>query len=196
MWYLCDSISEGLKEIVKTNYVVKKLEQEVEFSDSITNQTNLADKYVELERYDDAIDLYKLCLRGFNKNDFDSRRKLVGANYYNETFEEAVSYGNLICKNKEFQEHKKFVFDSWALYKIGEIELAETNFAKVDLEFANYPHRLEHAKFLNEINKSYGALALLETLLVEFNQMGTSQKRLNRGVFRVIKEYYKHVENL
>ena len=88
------------------------------------------------------------------------------------------------------------MFDSWALYKIGEIELAETNFAKVDLEFANYPHRLEHAKFLNEINKSYGALALLETLLVEFNQMGTSQKRLNRGVFRVIKEYYKHVENL
>jgi hypothetical protein len=50
-----NTIAEGVKEVVNSNYKIEQLEKALQFSDNITNKTNLADAYVGNNRYTDAI---------------------------------------------------------------------------------------------------------------------------------------------
>ena len=57
-----ETISEGIKGVVNKNYQTEKLENKLNFSDSVLNKTNLANKYMDIGEYSSAIQLYESCL--------------------------------------------------------------------------------------------------------------------------------------
>ena len=159
------AVGEGLKNVVYSKQRLQKLEKEAKYTDSIQNKTNLADAYVNHNRYKEAIDLYESCLNGFNASDPAILSKLVVANYLDENYKQAVYYGDLLVSDKPFSESEDKIAYAWSQYKLGQTELAKQSFESMDHRYSNYPQRLEYIEFLFENDQAEDAQNKINLLL-------------------------------
>lgn len=186
-----NTVSKGVKSVINSNYELEQLEKQMAFSDTIQNKTLVADKYVELERYTEAIDLYESCLEGFNHSDPKILKKLIKALYHAENYEQAVFYGNKIQDDKYFLKSEEAICYAWSLFYQDKQKEAEVLFEKMDVAFANYVHRMEYAKFLHEVGQQDEALAKLEEVMAEFEHMESHERRNLRPTTRAIEQLYR-----
>jgi hypothetical protein len=184
------SITEGVKGAINTNYETKKLESELDFSDTIQNKTNLADKYYGLKRYGEAQQLYESCRETFNKNNPDILQKLVRIYFAQKDYNKVIEYSKIIKNKAEFIDSHENIMLAWAFFNEDKIEEAKDEFKKMDGLFCNYNNRLEYAKFLNKADKKEAAVDKVEQLLGEINQMNSQEKRGKRDVYKAIKQFH------
>lgn len=182
------TVSEGFKSVVKSNYEIEKLEQKLKATESTLNKNLLADKYVEIGRYSDAIGHYESCLTGTNYEQSHVVMSLLYAHYLNGDYAAAVGYGEKIKDKKEFAKSKEKVGYAWSLYHLNEIGKAEDIFREMDSSFSNYPQRLEYAKFLKVVERKEEAIAFLDSLIEEFVQMSSEERRNKRSILSNINE--------
>ncbi len=142
---------------------------------AVKNKINLADEYVNVGRYDDAIQLYESSLQGFMSEDPSLKMKLLNAHFMNEDYGAAVQYGDNLKSEKTFKNSEVRVTYAWSVYQTGQVVLAETIFADMDKSFSNYYHRLEYCKFLLKIEK----MELAKEKLTELIRNLTMLKVLN-----------------
>lgn len=166
-----------------------KLEDELRFSDTLANKERLADAYVEVGRYGDAIALYKSCLSGFMADDPGLRTKLLGTQYLNSNYEEVASLGEGLEKEKSFRDAPERIAYAWSLHHLGRIVEADAVFADMDRAFTNYDHRLEYSKFLKENGRDDKAKGVVDALLNELGQMKGPERHFYRDTIRDIKEF-------
>ena len=185
-----EDLKANVKEVVVSNYRLEQLEKAFRFSDNTANKVNLADAYIDVARYKDAIILYESSLQGFMSDDPPLRMKLLGAHYLNGDYDLVVKYGNELESEKSFKNAEERVAFAWALFHTGKLEEAERVFSGMDATFTNYFHRVEYCKFLLKIEKGDSAKKKLTELMTEFDEMQSSEKRLKRNVLREIKELY------
>ena len=183
-------LKENIKEVVVSNYRLEQLEKAFQFSDNIANKINLADAYVDVARYKEAITLYESCLQGFMLDDPGLRMKLLGAHYLNGDYDLVVKYGYDLESEKSFKNAEERVAFAWALFHTGKVEESERIFSGMDATFTNYFHRVEYSKFLLKTEKKDSAKEKLTELVAEFDEMQSSEKRLKRNVLREIRELY------
>jgi hypothetical protein len=184
------NLEENVKSVVISNYRIEQLEKTLRFSDSHKNKINLADEYVKVVRYADAIALYESCMEGFMSDDPTLKMKLLHAHFLNGNYASAVDQGNSLTSEKAFRNSEQRVVFAWALHQTGQSVLAESNFADMDKSFSNYYHRLEYCKFLIQTEKVELAKEKLADLVQEFDHVKGPERRLNRDTFREIKDLY------
>ena len=193
-----ENITEGVKGVINTNYEVERLEKEVNFSDTILNKSLLAEKYLELRRFDEARDLYDSCLEGFNQNNPKIIMKLVKANYLLKDYDKAIVHGDLIKNDPQFRKSEELVYYAWSLQRDNQLDVAEELFESLDSKYSNYIYRLEYCKFLKSIDKTEVAIAKLNELIEEFEQMESYEKRLNKSnkktAYHLLGELTKRVK--
>lgn len=165
------------------------------FSDSTTNKINLADKYLETGRYQDAIELYESCLEGFDEKNNDIFKSLLHANYKLKDYGKAIYYGDQIENSKTFSKSEEKISYAWSLYHLGEMDRAEQAFREMDLRFVNYRQRAEFSRFLNELGRKEEAISNLEELLGEFEHMQRDERRQKRFVQRSIVQLHAELTN-
>lgn len=187
------NLAEGVKGVVNSNYRIEQLEKELRFSDTMKNRTNLADAYVKIGRYAEAIELYSASLQGFMADDPTLRMKLVHAHFLNRDYESAVRLGDQLGSEKSFKNAEERIAYAWALHHQGDTERATQVFDDMDRTFTNYPHRLEYCKFLLETGRRDEASAKLAELIAEFDHMDSTERRLKRNVMREIRGLYGKV---
>ena len=184
------NLEENVKAAVISNYKMEQLEKTLRFSDSVKNKVNLADEYVNIGRYVDAIQLYESSLQGFMSEDPSLKMKLLNAHFMNEDYGAAVQYGDNLKSETTFKNSEVRVTYAWSVYQTGQAALAETIFADMDKSFSNYYHRLEYCKFLLKIEKMELAKEKLTELMLEFDHVKGPERRLNRETFSQIKDLY------
>ncbi|MFZ6012973.1 MAG: hypothetical protein ACOYXT_21695 [Bacteroidota bacterium] len=175
---------------MNSNYKIEQLEKELRFSENFRNKVNLADAYVEVSRYQDAIDLYISCLQGFMADDPSLRMKLLYAYFMNGDYATAADCGNKLELEKSFKDAEERVVYAWSLYLTGQTELAERIFENMDKSFTNYYQRMEYCKFLLKVEKKEEAKKKLTELVEEFEHMKGPERQLKKETFREIKELY------
>jgi hypothetical protein len=188
------TISEGIKETVDKNYQTRKLEDKLNFSDSVQNKTRLADNYLKTGEYTKAIALYDSCLQGFDKSNTDTIQKIIKSYFLIEDYEKAVSWGNQIKNNREFIGSDGHVSYAWSLFHLNHLEEAEENFIQMDSSYTNFSQRIEYARFLDKIDKKEAAKEKLQELLEEYSHIGAAQKKYYRGVKRMIDSALAEIE--
>lgn len=189
-----ETISEGVKGVINnTNYQVENLEKGVEFADTIENKSMLADKYVEMKRYDDAMALYESCLEGFNHDNPEIISSLVKVNQIQGNYEKSVFYGEQIKDNTEFINAEEKAYYAWSLYELGKVESAEESFKEMDRTFSNYFQRLQYSRFLHKSGRKEESLGKLNELINEFDQMASQEKRFHRDVQQAIRGFHSEV---
>jgi hypothetical protein len=185
-----ETIAEGVKGVVITNYRIEQLEKELRFSDNITNKTNLADEYLKCERYKDAAALYQECLQGFMADDSALISKLLRAHFLSGNYAAVLQCADKLGSEKTFKNSEERVDYAWALYHEGKADLADVVFQDMDKQFTNHRHRTEYAKFLLLTGKAETARAIMVTLMEEFEHMKDIERRLKRGIIREVRDLY------
>lgn len=188
-----DKVQEEVKGTFVKNYRINKLEREVKFSDTFSNKTELADEHSKVGNYGRAIELYASCKEGMYSNDTHLIMKLIRNHYLNEDFEEAINYGNLLTGNKEFLNSEEKTAFAWSHSKLGDTEKAEEIFREMDIQFSNYPNRIEYIYFLEESGNNTAARIVTEKLMDEIQAMDSHEKRLNQSEVKEIKRLVREI---
>jgi hypothetical protein len=184
------TITEGVKEVVNSNYRLEQLEKALRFSDSLQNKVALADAYVHYQRYKDAVALYSDCLSGFMADDPGLRTKLLKAHFLNGDYNETIAWGQKLESEKSFKNAEEKAAYAWALHYQGKTDLAESIFKDTDKSFTNYFHRLEYCKFLVATNKKEELKTKLSDLVEEFEHMKGNERRMKRTLIKEVKDLY------
>jgi len=183
-----ETLAEGVKNVVNTNYRLEQLERAHRLSDNISTKTNLAAAYVTYGRFDDAITLYKECLTGFMADDPILQMKLLQTYFLKKDYDAAVKLGHNLHVEKEFRKSDERISFAWALYYTGETADAEKEFQDMDKSSANHWKRMEYAKFLLLTGHREVAHEKLNTLLEEFDLMRAGERKVNSTTIREVKD--------
>jgi len=183
-------VSEAVKGTINTNYETKNLEKALEFSDTVKNRTNLADKYYELGRIEDAKELYESCLEIMDRNNPEIIQKLMAVQYAQKDYKKVIELSSVVLNKQEFIDSKEHIMLAWSYHHENKSELARIEFKKMDGLFCNYVNRLEYAKFMDASGEKEEAISKAEQLISEINQMDNREKKGKRAIFSAIKKFH------
>lgn len=182
------SISEGVKGVINSSYKIERLEKELKFVDTVVNKSRLADEYVKVARYSEAINLYSDCLKGFMADDPHLMIKLIHAHYLNNEFEQAVQVGDKLKTEKLFRDTIERIGYALALSNLGQKARAEETFIDMDRPFTNYEHRIAYCRFMIGESRVEESKTKLLELLDEVNQMERMERRQKSDSVHEIKD--------
>lgn len=84
-------VGSGLVTAVNPGRNVRKLEEELEISDTVKNRQVLAKAYVEAKRFDEAIEMFQSCLKGIYKDDPPVLLAMAEAQFLNRSHGDALA---------------------------------------------------------------------------------------------------------
>ncbi len=189
-----ENLTEGVKEALDTNYNVDKLEKENRFADTAANKIKLGDQYMQKERYKDALEMYESCLNGIYDDDPELLRKLLQSNFMLGNYKQTINFGKKLEHDYGFKNSDERIALAWAYYHHNEKETAEKTFQAMDMQFANYPHRIEYCKFLLNENRSEEAKNKLANMMEEIEHMDSYERKMKRALYGEIKRMYGEIE--
>ena len=178
-----EKITDGLNHIINPTKKVADLEKQLQFSESYQNRVNLADAYLEIKDYNNALIHYLEASDDISQNNFYVISKLVETYSALKDYKNSILYAEKVKDKVEFKKSKTQFLYGLALEKLGDYEAAEINLRQIDTRYSFYEERLVLAKFLlNRENKAEGT-EILQDICDEYQHMTKPNKRLYRLTF-------------
>lgn len=186
-----DTVSGILNPTKKINDLKKALA----FAKTHENQVALADAYMEINDFENAIALYNDALHGLFKEDTYVLKQLLIARYKNKDFSEAVTIGKRIETQTDFIKSNGFIYYAMALANSNKKDAAKAIFEMIDKPFSNYKERLIYAKYLIEIQEVDHAKTILKELCNEAIHASKPAKNEFKSTFNSAKKELENLQN-
>jgi len=185
-----------LSNIFQSKPSIKRLEENLRFSDTFNNRVMLADAYLESGMTERAIDLYESSLTGaFEENEY-VHIQLVKAYYKTNQFDKVVCIAKKISSLPTFPRSRPHMLYAMALERVGQLEQAEKEFQKMQSRFSFYEPRYEYGLFLIRHNRRREAKDLYESMLAENNHLSPRERRSAAPFLRLVREELKKMEKV
>lgn len=178
-----EKITNEITNIINPTKRIKDLEKRLEFSETYQNRVNLADAYLEIKDFNNAIKHYLEALEDDFENDLYVIKQLIEAYFNAEDYDNVILYANKIRKHPEFKKSRSQFLLGLALERIGNLDEAEANLKVIDIRYSFYSERLTFAKFLINRDKIEEAKAVLDEVFNESKHMTKPNKKLYRTTF-------------
>jgi hypothetical protein len=167
---------------------VRKLEENLRFSDTFANRVALADAYLNTGNTDRAIELYESSLTGnFTENEY-VLSQLIIAYYQKKRYNDILPIGKKIYNLPQFARSRSHILYAAALGYTGNYDMAEKEFKTMKGRYANYEARYYYALFLAETDRVTDARRLFSEMLGELSHLSSRERRYNRNWFRLAKD--------
>ena len=184
-----------LSNLFQSKPSIKRLEENLRFSDTFNNRVMLADAYQESGMTEKAIDLYESSLTGaFEENEY-VHTQLIKAYYRINRFDKVVSIANKISQLPTFPRSRSHMQYAIALEHVGQSQQAEKEFQKMQSRFSFYEPRYEYGLFLLRAYRKQEAKDLYESMLAENSQLSPRERRSAAPFLKLVREELKKMEN-
>ena len=181
------NFQSGLGEMINPSGSIKKLEDNLRFSDTFQNRVSLADAYLMNRQYEKAIGLYESSLNGvFSENEY-VLAQLTLAYDHQERYADIIKCAEKIYTRPQFQRSKAHILYAVALAETGMTEKAEKEFIKMNTRFSNFEARYYYAQFLESHNRTGEAKNILLDIVDEFPRLTHVERKENREWFTKAK---------
>jgi hypothetical protein len=182
-----NKVQTGVGNVLNPSGSIKKLEANLQFSDTFNNRVMLADAYLEKGFTDKAIDLYESSLTGnFTENEY-VLSKLVLAHYKKKEYGKVIPLAKKLSVLPQFARSKSHIMYAVALGYAGNLQEAENEFLKMKSKFANYEARYEFGKFLQRQHRQDDAVQLFRDMVNESPHLTPRERRYNREWLQLSK---------
>ena len=145
---------------------IRRLQDELEISDSIENRLALADAYVNAGQPGNAIELYEKCLSGIHQDDPDIKLKLAQACFENKENSKAKEIlDQLITSNPGYKSYDGHLLYAKALESL---EMTEQAVREYEILTSGYPGeeaRVRYGLLLKKLGQEDRAQALFKETL-------------------------------
>lgn len=183
-----DKIQESLITVINPTKKVKDLERKLQFAETYLNRVNLADAYISIKDYPNAISHYKKALEDTAQNDFHVSKQLILSYFFHEDYEKVVAFSEQLKQTSEFKKAQlQFVY-GLSLEHLGRIDEAEEQLKEIDKRYCNYDERLELIQFLIRHDKTGEAKEVLEEVYSEIQHMSKVNQRSYRMAIAEIEK--------
>lgn len=172
---------------------IKKLEEELQFTNTFANKVKLADAYLAAGQTDKAVDLYKSSLTGaFDENEH-VMAQLIIAHYAQQRYEEVIPLAKKLYKLPQFARSKGHLLYAQSLENLGRIEEAEAEFKAMKGRYSYFEQRYEYGLFLMRQERHDDAWQIFTDMLAEEPHLGSIEKKSNRVWLSRAKEELRKI---
>lgn len=145
---------------------IKRLEENLQFTDTINNRILLADAYADIGQFDRAIKLLEDCLTGLFKNDPDLNLKMAVVYHRKGDYQRSMEYLDKL-------KNKKDGFDNYEAWKHSVLNLQQTadertvreEYKRIMERHNNYEIRHYFASYLRNKGSFEEARSFLEQII-------------------------------
>lgn len=188
-------VQSGVGAVFNPTGKIKKLEKDLQFSDTFNNRVALADAYLAAGQNEKAIGLYESSLQGnFTENEY-VLTKLIIAYFEVKRYKDILPIAKKIYRLPQFNKSHAHVLYAVALDHSGHADLAEKEFAGMKSRFSNFEARYQYGAFLVRNERMQEARILLNEMLQEQSQLSTREKRYNRTWLNLAKEELSKIKD-
>ncbi len=172
---------------------IKKLEEQLRFTDTFANKINLADAYLATGLTDKAIDLYTGSLTGAFAENEHVMMQLMIAYFEQKRYNEVIPLGKKLYKLPQFARSRAHIAYAIALENLGETEQAENEFKAMKGRYSYFEPRYQYGLFLIRAGREKDARQIFTDMLNEEPQLGPVERKANRVWFSKAKEEMRKI---
>jgi hypothetical protein len=179
--------------VINQKVNIKKLEDELRFTDTFANKVKLADAYLATGQTDKAIDLYTSSLTGAFAENEHVMAQLMIAYFEQQRYNEVIPLGKKLYKLPQFARSKAHIVYALSLENLGETEQAENEFKAMKGRYSYFEPRYQYGLFLVRAGREQDARQIFTDMLNEEPQLGPVEKKANRIWFSKAKEELRKI---
>jgi len=172
---------------------IKKLEDELRFTDTFANRVKLADAYLASGQTEKAIELYNASLTGAFAENEHVMAQLIIAYFEQQEYDKVIPIAKKIYNLPQFPRSRAHILYAKSLENMGNTELAEKEFKAMKGRYAYYGPRYEYGLFLIRANRDKEAADIFTEMLNEEPHLGQMEKRTNREWFSKSKDELRKI---
>lgn len=188
------NVQAGVSTIVNPAGKIRKLEKQLQFSDTFNNRILLADAYLAAGTTDKAIELYENSLTGnFSENEYVIAQLIV-AYGIKKNYVPILSLAQKIYNLPQFARSKAHIAYALSLEHTGNKAQAEKEYGSMKARFSNFEARYQYGLFLIRDNRPGEARQLFKTIAEEEQQLSSRERKHNRTFISLAKEELKHLQ--
>ena len=177
--------------VINPSGKIKKMEDELRFTDTFANKVKLADAYLASGQTTKAINLYESSLNGAFSENEHVLAQLIIAYYHEGKFAKIPPLVKKIYNLTQFTRSKAHLIYAKALENLGEVAAAENEFKKMKGRFSYYEARYDYGLFLIRNNRTQEAFEILNEILNEEPHLSRMEKNANKVWFSKTREEVK-----
>ena len=156
----------GVGQTLNPGRYLRALQEQVEVTPSVKNKKLLAETYVNLGRFDEAIDLYQSCQEGAHQDDLSILEGLGCAHFFKGDYPTAEGYLEQAIRHGETVNPDPFkLLLARCREALGKDEAAEALYREVVRTFSGEEARGRYALFLKARGRTAEADRLFEETL-------------------------------
>ncbi|THU37355.1 hypothetical protein FAM09_19265 [Niastella caeni] len=174
-----DNVTSGVGSVLNPGGSVRKLEEQLRFSDTFHNRIALADAYLATGQTDDAINLYEQSLTGvFTENEHVIKQLIVAYSNVGR-YADILPLAKKIYASPQFAKSRVHVLYAMALEQTGKNELAEKEYKTMNGRFAYFEARYQYSLFLLRAGRDDEAKQVLDSMVYEGGHLSSRERRAN-----------------
>lgn len=188
-------VQSGMSGVFNPGGKIRKLENNLKFSDTFNNRIMLADAYLAAGQTERAIDLYESSLTGnFTENEY-LLSQLIIAYFQMKRYEDLIPVAKKIHDRPQFARSKPHIYYAMALDFTGRKDQAETEFKLMKGKFSNFEARYQYGCFLERAGRQEEACQLFNEILGEVTHLSPLERRNNNKWFALVREELKKLKS-
>jgi hypothetical protein len=172
---------DGIAGMLTSNSArIRRLEDNLKFTDTFTNRMLLADAYLASGDIDNAIELYESSLTGaFDENEH-VMKQLIIAYFSKGDYARVQPLARKIYNKPQFARSRAHVYYAISLEKTGDIAQAEQEFKKMKGRFSHFEARLQYGLFLKRVGRVGDARQVFSDMIDEAPHLSSRERRDSR----------------
>jgi hypothetical protein len=172
---------------------LKKLEDELRFTDTFANKVKLADAYLAAGYTDKAVDLYEASLTGAFAENEHVLAQLIVAYFEQQRYEEVIPLAKKLYKLPQFARSKAHMLYAMSLEYTGNAEQAENEFKAMKGRYSYFEQRYQYGLFLMRAGRDKDAWQIFTEMLNEEQHLGQVERKSNRVWFAKTKDELRKI---
>ncbi|GAA4339038.1 tetratricopeptide repeat protein [Mucilaginibacter gynuensis] len=180
-------------EILNPGSKIKKLEDNLKFTDTFANKIQLADAYLAAKQTEKAIAIYEGSLTGAFADNEHVLSQLMVAYSEQERYPEVIQLAAKIRGSSKFPQSRAHILYAIALEHTGDVATAEKEFRAMKGRYSNFEQRYQYGLFLIRNEREEDAADVFIEILNEVPHLSAVEKKSGRVWFNKVKEELKRI---
>ncbi len=183
-------LGSGLAPAVAPRRNIRRLEEELEISDTVKNRQLLARAYAAARRYDEAVGMYESCLKGIYEDDPPILLALAEAQFDGGTLAEAQrTVGRLVEADGNFRPLERRLLEARIREGLDQTEEALREYGSLARQYPGEEARCRYGLLLERVGRTEEARQVFQRVLLSARRSPRYYRKTQRRWIAIAKQH-------